>query len=398
MNRNDFPILDSGIIYLDNGATTLKPKCVIDSVVDYYSNYSANAHRGDYDISLKVDMTYEGVRGKVKDFINANKDEEIVFTSGTTESLNMVVFGYMAKVLKAGDEVLISKSEHASNVLPWLILKERIGIVVKFIELDDNYCLTIESLNKSITDRTKVISLAHITNVIGDVRDIETIGNICREKDILFVVDGAQSIGHKKIDVEKCNVSFLAFSGHKMLGPTGIGVLYGKYDLLNEMDTLKYGGGMNAFFEADSSYELKDVPWKFEAGTQNIAGVIGLGKAIDYLNSIGLDKIHEYELELKRYAISELEKIPNITIYNKNTDSGIVVFNIDRVFSQDTAVFLNRFNICVRSGNHCAKILKDEIGITNTCRASFYFYNTKEDVLRLVEALKRQEEVYDNII
>ena len=212
MNRNDFPILDSGIIYLDNGATTLKPKCVIDSVVDYYSNYSANAHRGDYDISLKVDMTYEGVRDKVKDFINASKAEEIVFTSGTTESLNMGVFGYMAKVLKAGDEVLISKSEHASNVLPWMILEDRIGIVVKFIELDNDYSLSVESVNKSITDKTKVISLAHVTNVIGDVRDIESIGNICCEKNILFVVDGAQSIGHKKIDVNKCNISFLAFS------------------------------------------------------------------------------------------------------------------------------------------------------------------------------------------
>jgi len=398
MNRNDFPILESGIVYLDNGATTLKPKCVIDSIVDYYSNYSANAHRGDYDISLKVDMIYEGVRDKVKDFINATRSEEIVFTSGTTESLNMVVFGYMANFLKSGDEVLISKSEHASNVLPWMILEEKIGIVVKFIELDDDYCLTIDSINKSITDKTKVISLSHITNVIGDVRDIETIGTLCCEKDILFVVDGAQSIGHKKIDVKKCNISFLAFSGHKMLGPTGIGVLYGKYDLLNEMDVLKFGGGMNAYFESDLTYELKEVPWKFEAGTQNIAGVIGLGKAIDYLNEIGLERIHEYELELKRFAISELEKIPNITIYNKNTDSGIVVFNIDNVFSQDTAVFLNRFNICVRSGNHCAKMLKDEIGITNTCRTSFYFYNTKEDVLKLIEALKRQDEVYDNII
>lgn len=398
MNRSDFPILDSNIIYFDNGATTLKPRSVINSVVDYYSNYSSNAHRGDYDISLKVDMAYEGVRGKVKEFINAKRCEEIVFTSGTTSSLNMVIFGYMAKFLKAGDEVLISKSEHASNVLPWMILEEKIGIVVKYIELDDDYSLKVESVKKSITEKTKVISLAHITNVIGDVRDIEAIGALCKEHNILFVVDAAQSIGHKQIDVEKCNISFLAFSGHKMLGPTGIGVLYGKYDLLNEMDVLVYGGGMNAFFEADFSYELKEVPWKFEAGTQNIAGVIGLGSAIDYINKIGLEAIHEYEMELKKFAVSELEKIPNITLYNKETESGIVVFNIDKVFSQDTAVFLNRFNICVRSGNHCAKILKDEIGITNTCRASFYFYNTKEEILKLVEALKRQDEVYDNII
>ena len=398
MNREDFPILKNNIVYLDSGATTLKPRCVIDSVVDYYSNYSANAHRGDYDISLRVNMAYEGVRGKVKDFIDASLCEEIIFTKGTTESLNMVVFGYMAKYLKSGDEVLISKSEHASNILPWMILKEKIGIEVNYIELDENHSLKVDSVKKSISSKTKVISLAHITNVIGDVRDIDAIGEICKENNILFVVDGAQSVGHRKIDVVKSNISFLAFSAHKMLGPTGVGVLYGRKELLEDMDVLEFGGGMNTFFESDCSYELKELPWKFEAGTQNIAGVIGLGSAIDYLNSIGLSKIHEHEVELKKYAISEIEKIPNINLYNKDSDSGIVVFNINNVFSQDTAVFLNRFNICVRSGNHCAKLLKDEIGITNTCRASLYIYNTKEDIDKLIEALKRQDEVYDNII
>ena len=398
MNREDFPILNSGIIYFDNGATSLKPKSVIDSVVDYYSNYSSNSHRGDYDISLKVDTIYEGVRDKVKSFIGASRVEEIVFTSGTTSSLNMVVFGYMAEYLKEGDEVLLSKSEHASNILPWIVLSKKIGIVIKYVSLEEDYSLSVEKIRTSITSKTKVISLAHITNVIGDVRDIESIGKLCFDNNILFVVDAAQSIGHIKIDVVKSNISFLAFSAHKMLGPTGIGVLYGKYDLLTSMDVLNYGGGMNSYFEEDNSYELKDVPFRFEAGTQNIAGVIGLGSAIDYLNSIGLEKIHEYELELKKFAVSEIEKIPNINIYNKNSNSGILVFNIDKVFSQDTAIFLNGFNICVRSGNHCAKILKDEIGITNTCRASFYFYNTKEEVLKLVEALKRQDEVYDNII
>lgn len=398
MNREDFPILNNDIVYLDSGATTLKPKCVIDSVVDYYSNYSANAHRGDYDISLRVNMVYEGVRGKVKDFINASLCEEIIFTKGTTESLNMVIFGYMAKYLKSGDEVLISKSEHASNILPWMILKEKIGIEVNYIDLDENHSLKVDNVKKRISSKTKVISLAHITNVIGDVRDIDAIGEICKENNILFVVDGAQSVGHRKIDVIKSNISFLAFSAHKMLGPTGVGVLYGRKELLEDMDVLEFGGGMNTFFESDCSYELKELPWKFEAGTQNIAGVIGLGSAIDYLNSVGLDNIHEHEVELKKYAISEIEKIPNINLYNKDSDSGIIVFNINNVFSQDTAVFLNRFNICVRSGNHCAKLLKDEIGITNTCRASLYIYNTKSDIDKLVEALKRQDEVYDNII
>ena len=398
MNRDDFPILETGIIYFDNGATTMKPKCVVDKVVEYYTEYTSNAHRGDYDTSLRVDKEYESVRTKVKNLINATKDEEIVFTKGTTESLNTIVFGYMQKILKKNDEVLISKSEHASNVLPWMILKEKIGIEVKYVDLDENYAVTVENVKRAITDKTKVISLAHVTNVIGDIRDIVEIGKIAKENNILFVVDAAQSIGHVKIDVQKANIDFLGFSAHKMLGPTGIGVLYGKYELLNETDTLEYGGGMNAFFESDCSYELKEVPWKFEAGTQNIAGVIGMGRAIDYILKIGLDKIHEHELELKKYAVSELKKVPNIKIYNENTDSGIIAFNIDKVFSQDTAIFLNRFNICVRSGNHCAKILKDEIGITNTCRASFYVYNTKEEVDKLIEALKRQDEVYDNIV
>ena len=398
MNREDFPMLKSGIIYFDNGATTFKPKCVIDSVVDYYSNYSSNSHRGDYDISLRVDSVYEGVREKVKFFINASRVEEIVFTSGTTSSLNMVVFGYMAKYLKEGDEVLLSKSEHASNVLPWIALSEKIGIVIKYVPLEEDYSLSVDRIRSCISSKTKVISLAHVSNVIGDVRDIEAIGKICLDNDILFVLDAAQSVGHRKIDVQKCNISFLAFSGHKMLGPTGIGVLYGKYDLLKSLDVINFGGGMNSFFEDNNSYELKEVPWKFEAGTQNIAGVIGLGSAIDYLNKIGLDKIFEHEYKLKCFAISEMEKIPNIKIYNKNSKSGNIVFNIDKVFSQDTAIFLNQFNICVRSGNHCAKLLKDEIGINNTCRVSFYFYNTEEEVLELIRALKRQDEVYDNII
>lgn len=398
MNRDDFPILNSGVIYFDNGATTFKPKCVVEAVKSYYEDYTANAHRGDYDNSLRVDKMYEEVRNKVRNLINAEKDEEIVYTKGTTESINMVVFGYLAKKLKKGDEVLLSKSEHASNVLPWIILQEKIGIVIKYIPLREDFSLNDDLIENMINEKTKVISLAHVTNVIGDVRNLQKIGDICKKHNLLFIVDAAQSIGHLKVDVQECNVSFLAFSAHKMLGPTGIGVLYGKYDLLKEMDPLTYGGGMNAFFEADCSYELKDVPWKFEAGTQNIAGVIGMGRAIDYILEIGLDKIHQHEMKLKKLAIQELKKIPNIKIYNEKTESGIVTFNIDKVFSQDTAVFLNRFKIAVRSGNHCAKILKDEIGITNTCRASFYLYNTEEEVMALVAALKRQDEVYDHII
>lgn len=398
MNRNDFEMLNNDIIYFDNGATTFKPKCVVDAVIDYYTKYTANAHRGDYDISGIVDSKYEGVRDKVKKFIGANKRDEIVYTKGTTESINTIVFGYMFYHLNSGDEVLITKSEHASNILPWLELARRKGVVVKFIPLNENHEVTLENLNSVVTDKTKVISLAHITNVIGDVRPIEEIGNLCNEKNILFVVDAAQSIGHMKMDVNKYNISFLAFSAHKMLGPTGIGILYGKYDLLNKLVPLEYGGGMNSYFESSGELEYKPLPERLEAGTQNIAGVIGLGEAIDYIQNIGLENIHKHELELKEYALERLKEVPNLKIYNENSKSGIVIFNLDKIFSQDTAVFLNHFGICVRAGNHCAKIVKDEINVTNTCRASFYLYNTKEEIDKLVYALKEQDKLFEIIL
>ena len=398
MNRNDFEMLNSDIIYFDNGATTFKPKCVVNEIIDYYTKYTANAHRGDYDISGIVDNKYEGVRDKVKSFIGADRRDEIIYTKGTTESINTIVFGYMSNNLRSGDEVLITKSEHASNILPWLELSRTKGVVVKFIPLNENHEITIDNLKSVITPRTRVISIAHITNVIGDVRPIEEIGNLCREKDILFVVDAAQSIGHMQMDVNKYNISFLAFSSHKMLGPTGIGVLYGKYDLLNKIQPLEYGGGMNSYFESSGELEYKPLPERLEAGTQNIAGVLGMGVAIDYIQNIGLENIHRHELELKEYALEKLKEVPNLKIYNENSKSGIVIFNLDKIFSQDTAVFLNHFGICVRAGNHCAKIVKDEINVTNTCRASFYLYNTKEEIDKLVDALKRQDRLFEIIL
>lgn len=398
MNRNDFEMLNGNIIYFDNGATTLKPKCVVDEVIDYYTKYTSNAHRGDYNISQIVDNKYEGVRDKVKNFIKASNRDEIIFTKGTTESLNTIVFGFMDNYLKPGDEVLITKSEHASNVLPWLELSKRKGIIVKYIPLNSNHELTIENLNNVITSNTKVISIAYVTNAIGDIRPIKEIGQICKEKNIIFVVDAAQSIGHIPINVVEDNISFLGFSAHKMLGPTGVGVLYGKYEFLNKLIPLEYGGGMNSFFESDGQLEYKMLPERLEAGTQNIAGVLGMGKAIEYLETIGLENIHKHELELKEYAVKRLEEVPNIKIYNKYSKSGIVIFNLDKIFSQDTAVFLNHFNICVRAGNHCAKIVKDEINVTNTCRASFYLYNTKEEIDLLVDALKKQKDIFNIIL
>ena len=398
MNREDFPILKNNIIYFDNGATTLKPKCVIDKINEYYTEYTSNAHRGDYDNSLRTDLEFEKTRTKIKDFINAKKDEEIVFTSGATMALNEVIFGYVSKILDKDSIVIIDKAEHASNVMPWFILKEKIGFEIKYVPLKDDYSLDLTKLEKMINDRVKVISIAHITNVIGDIRPINEVGKITKDNNIIFIVDAAQSLGHLKIDVEKANIDFLAASAHKFCGPTGIGFLYGKYELLKETDPLCYGGGMNSYFESDYSYELKEIPWKFEAGTQNIAGVIGMSRAIDYLNEIGLENIHKHELKLKKYAINKMKEIPNIIIYNENSESGIIAFNIDKVFAQDTSVFLNRFNICVRSGNHCDKLLKDEINESNTVRISFYLYNTKEEIDKLIEALKRQDEIYDNII
>ena len=245
MNRDDFPVLNGDIIYFDNGATTLKPNCVVQKMVDYYTKYTSNIHRGDYDNAMKTNEEYDNVRSIVKDFINSSSKDEIVYTSGTTESLNMVAFGFFQKKLKPGDEVLINEAEHASNVLPWLVLQEKIGIVVKFVPLDSNHELTVSNIEKSITSKTKVISCAHISNVVGDIRDVEEIGRICQKNNIYFVIDAAQSASHIPIDVQKFNASFLAFSAHKMTGPTGVGVLYGKKELLDEMDPLKYGGGMN---------------------------------------------------------------------------------------------------------------------------------------------------------
>lgn len=397
MNRDDFEILNSGIIYFDNGATTLKPKSVVSEVVDYYTKYTANSHRGDYDNSLIVDEKYEGVRSKVKDFIGAKSESEIVFTSGATDSLNRIVFGFMKYKLKPGDEVLITKAEHASNVLPWLELEKEMGIVVKYIPLD-NHLVTIDNVKASITSKTRVISLAHVTNVLGDERPIDEIGKICKLNNIYLVVDGAQSVPHLKVDVNKLNIDFLAFSAHKMLGPTGVGVLYGKKELLEELKPTIVGGGMNSTFDSLGDIEYKSLPTRLEAGTPNIAGVIGLGAAIDYINNVGIENISKYEKELRNYLISKLEDIENVIIYNKDISNNIVAFNIKDVFSQDTAVYLNHYHICVRAGNHCAKILKEDLNVKNTCRISLYLYNTKEEIDKLVEVLKDSKRIFEIVL
>lgn len=397
MRREDFQMLNDETVYFDNGATTLKPFCVINKMNDYYLKHTSNIHRGDYDAAVKTNEEYDNVRHIIGEFINADYDC-CIYTSGATMSLNMVVFGYMKNHLKAGDEVLLNKAEHASNVLPWIVLSEQIGIIVKYVPLDEDYCLTLDNIKKYVTPRTKVVSLAHVSNVIGDVRDVEAIGKYCFENNILFNVDGAQSVPHMKVDFKKCHMDFLSFSAHKMCGPTGVGALIVRRELIEEFEPLFYGGGMNSFFEDDGSYKLKDYPVCFEAGTPPIAEVIGFGEAIKYLMSIGMDNIHSYEKELKNYLINRVEKIPNIIIYNKKTDSGIFAFNIDGVFAQDASIFLNQFHISVRAGNHCAKLLKDEINIKNTVRASLYFYNDKNDIDKFVKCLENSKDIFKIIL
>lgn len=398
MNREDFPAIDENLIYFDNSATSLKPKCVIDKMVEYYSKYTSNIHRGDYNNAIRTNKEYDETRDVVKNFIHAKNSDEIVFTSGTTDSMNTIVFGYFKNILNKDDEVLITKSEHASNVLPWFVLEKMGKCTVKYIPLNEDHEVTLENVKSSITKNTKVISIAHVSNVIGDVRDIEGIGGVAKENNLYFVVDAAQSVSHINIDVVKSNVSFLAFSGHKMCGPTGVGVLYGKSEYLKDLVPLKYGGGMNESFESDKCYVLKSYPTNLEAGTPPIAEVIGLKEAINYITSIGVDNIHKHELELKKYLISKIENMDNIIIYNKNSESGIVTFNIRDVFAQDTSIYLNTYGIAIRAGNHCAKILKDEIDIKNTCRISFYIYNTFEEVDKLVDALKNSDKLYDVVI
>ncbi len=398
MNREDFPILDSGLIYFDNGATTLKPRCVVEAMDEYYYKYGANIHRGDYKISLEASNKYEEVRDKVARFINAKSANEIVFTSGDTDAMNKIVFGYMTYHLNSCDEVLITKSEHASNVLPWMELAKVRDVKIKYIPLNEDHELEISEFEKMITPRTKVVSLAHVTNVVGDVRDIKKICEIAHKYNILVVVDGAQSVPHMKTDVIDLDVDFLVFSAHKMLGPTGLGVLYGKKELLEKMYPLEFGGGMNQYFEENGDVLYKSVPTRFEAGTPPIAEVIGFGRAISYLEDIGMDNIYKYEMELKKYLVSKLEGLKQVIIYNKSSKSGILAFNLKDVFSQDTAIYLDKYDICVRSGNHCAKILKDEINIKNTCRLSLYFYNTKEEIDKFIAAIEKSDDLYKVIL
>ena len=395
--KKDFKFLGKNIIYFDNGATTLKPNRVIDKMNEYYYEYPSNAHRGDYSISIKASEEFENTRDLVKDFINAKSREEIIFTSGSTDSINMAIYGYFMNNLKSGDEVLITKSEHASIVIPWFDLENKIGLKVRYIDLNEDYTFNVDNFKKAITPNTKVISIAEITNVIGDKRDIKEITKIAHENNIKILVDASQSIGHTKVDVTDTDVDFLAFSAHKMLGPTGVGVLYGKKELLENINYRK-GGGTSISFENPDEIVYKDLPYKLEAGTQNIAGVIGLGEAIKYLNEVGMDYIEEYTNDLKKYLVSKLKNNKNIIMYNEDVEGSILIFNVKDVFAQDTAIYLNNNDICVRAGDHCDKKLHDVTDIKNTVRVSLYFYNTKEEIDKLVDALNNDNILEESIL
>lgn len=389
-NENSFPMLEKNIVYFDNAATTFKPKRVIDKMNEYYNEYCANSHRGDYDISFKVDDEIDYTRDLVKMFINAKRKNEIIFTKNATDSLNLIVFGFFLNYLNENDEVILSSSEHASNILPWLILSLKKNIKIVFVD-SVNEKLNIEDIENKITSNTKVISLAQITNVSGDKRDIKKIIKIAHDKGILVVVDGAQSVPHIKVDVTDLDIDFLAFSAHKMCGPTGVGVLYGKYNLLKRMVPYTYGGGMNLNYN-ENHLTLSDIPYRFESGTPNISGIIGFSETINFLNEIGIDNIERHDKYLRKYLIKELEKIPYIKIYNKDCEGSIVIINMEGVLSGDLGLYLNTKGICVRSGKHCAKMGDNK---EDTVRISLYFYNTYEEIDYLIKVLKNKNEIYE---
>lgn len=398
--RQDFPMLNGKmmhgkpLIYFDNGATTLKPQMVIDTVCDYLTNYSGNAHRGDYDLSHEVDEQYENAREIIKDFIHAKRKEEIVFTSGSTDSLNMIAYGLKNTFIQKGDEILLTVAEHASNTLPWFDVAKEVGAIINYIELDEEGRLTLENVKKAMSPQTKVLAFAEVTNVLGYQAPIQEICQLAHENGALVVVDGAQSVPHKKTDVTESDIDFLAFSGHKMCGPTGVGVLYGKYDLLCRMKPMRLGGGSNSRYNSCGVVTLKNPPYKFEAGTPNIEGVIGLGSAVTYISSVGMDKIEKYELELRKYCIEKMKELDNVEIYNENS-SGAIAFNIKGVFSQDAASLFNTYGIAVRAGQHCAKILDEFLNVSSTLRVSFYFYNTKEEINQFIEVCKKGDDFLD---
>ena len=398
--RGQFPMLTNNIkmqnkplVFLDNCSTTFKPQCVIDAMDEYYTKYTSNSHRGDYDLSVHADMMIEEARKEVASFVNSEVNE-VIFTTGATGGLNLVAYGYALKYLKKGDEIILSVAEHASNVLPWFRIAELTGAVIKYVDIVNGRILA-ENLRKVVSNKTKIVSLAHVGNVLGYITDIKEFAKIAHEHGAIMVCDGAQSVPHVKTDFKDLDVDFLAFSAHKMCGPTGIGALVGKYELLQKMDPFTTGGGMNSVFKKDGTVDYRLPPYKFEAGTLNVAGIIGFGRAVKFIKEIGIDNIHKHDQELLEYAIEKLEGYKDIIIYNKDAKNGILTFNIKGVFPQDEATLMNYKGIAIRSGEHCAKLLDNYLETKATCRMSTYLYTTKEEIDTFVDAIINGGDILD---
>ena len=398
--RKDFPILDQivndePLVYLDNAATTQKPKVVLEAVNRYYQEDNANVHRGVHTLAERATASYEGARETVRRFINASSTKEVLFTRGTTTGLNWIG-RFAEEILEEGDEVLISIMEHHSNILPWHEACRKTGAKLVYVDLKDGG-LDLEDFRKKLTNRTKFVSIAHASNVLGVINPVQEIAQLAHEKGAIMVVDGAQSIPHMKIDVQKLDADFFVFSGHKMAGPTGIGVLYGKEHYLNQMSPVEFGGEMIDFVYEQSA-TWKELPWKFEAGTPNMAGAIGLAAAIDYLEAIGMDAIERHEQDLIAYVFPKLQAIEGLKIYGSQDlakRSGVISFNLGDLHPHDLATALDYEGVAVRAGHHCAQPLIQYLEVPATARASFYLYNTKEDCDKLVEALIKTKEFFN---
>ena len=398
--RRDFPILDQivndePLVYLDNAATTQKPTQILEAIAAYYEKDNANVHRGVHTLAERATAAYEAARERVRSFIHAASTKEVLFTRGTTTSLNWVA-RYAESVLQPGDEVLISVMEHHSNIIPWQEACKETGARLIYAYLKDGM-LDLADFQSKLTEKTRFVALAHVSNVLGVVNPIKEIAELVHQTNALLVVDGAQSVPHMKIDVQDLDVDFFAFSGHKMLGPTGIGVLYGKEELLERMSPVEFGGEMIDFvYEQEATW--KELPWKFEAGTPNIAGAIGLAVAIDYLDKIGMETVHQYEQELIAYVFPKLQAVEGLTIYGSEDltqRSGVISFNLAGLHPHDVATALDYEGVAVRAGHHCAQPLLSYLGVSATVRASFYLYNTKADCDKLVEALQKTKEFFD---
>lgn len=398
--KKDFPVLnqivnDEPLVYLDNAATTQKPLKVLAAIKDYYENDNANIHRGVHTLAERATEKYEAAREKVRQFINAKSTKEVLFTRGTTTSINWVA-QFAGQILKTGDEIVISIMEHHSNIVPWQEVAKKTGAILNFVYLKDGQ-LDMDDLRKKITNQTKFVSIAHVSNVLGTINPVEEITKIAHEHGAYMAVDGAQSTPHMAIDLQKMDVDFFAFSGHKMMGPTGIGVLYGKEELLNQFEPVEFGGEMIDFvYESHSTWT--ELPWKFEAGTPNIAGAIALGAAIDYIQELGIDQIHQHEIELIDYLMPKLQEIEGLKIYGPKDNvkrGGLIAFNIEGLHPHDVATALDMEGVAVRAGHHCAQPLLNYLETPATARASFYLYNTKADCDKLVEALKKTKEFFN---